>query len=165
MFYLQIFFIFDNYGSRYKIDRIMDFYFISKQAIAPAVLNGGFSTLLAVSLLMFSDVYVFVAFFRIFVLVELFGLYNALVFLPVLLTLIGPLKSQKKIQESTSRHSNNELDLLDLNQQICSRSTYRIISVYIHRTFFPLKYISFYSVILAFLTDKCNVYTNSQNYN
>ena len=134
----------------------MDFYFISKQAIAPAVLNGGFSTLLAVSLLMFSDVYVFVAFFRIFVLVELFGLYNALVFLPVLLTLIGPLKSQKKIQESTSRHSNNELDVLDLNQQICCISTYRIILLYNVHTqnfFFPLKYISFYSVILAFLTD------------
>ena len=69
---------------------------------------------MAVSLLMFSDVYVFVAFFRIFVLVELFGLYNALVFLPVLLTLIGPLRPQKKIQENNS-NSNNELDVLDLN--------------------------------------------------
>ena len=70
---------------------------------------------MAVSLLMFSDVYVFVAFFRIFVLVELFGLYNALVFLPVLLTLIGPLRSQKKIQQENNSNSNNELDVLDLN--------------------------------------------------
>ena len=54
------------------------------------MLNGGFSTLLAVILLMLSDVYVFVAFFKIFVLVVFFGLYNGLVLLPVLLTLIGP---------------------------------------------------------------------------
>ena len=145
----------------------MDFYFIPKQAIAPAVLNGGFSTLLAVSLLMFSDVYVFVAFFRIFVLVELFGLYNALVFLPVLLTLIGPLKSQKKIQESTSRHSNNELDVLDLNQQICCISTYRIILLYNVRTqnFFPFEiYLILFSYSCIF-DGQCNVATNSQNYN
>lgn len=62
----------------------------SLQAISCAVLNGGFSTLLAVILLTFSDVYVFVAFFKIFVLVVAFGLYNGLVVLPVLLSLIGP---------------------------------------------------------------------------
>ena len=56
-------------------------------AIAPAVLNGGFSTFLAVALLAFSDVYVFVSFFKVFFLVVFFGLYNGLVFLPVILTL------------------------------------------------------------------------------
>ena len=54
------------------------------------MLNGGFSTLLAVILLTLSDVYVFVAFFKIFVLVVIFGLYNGLVVLPVVLSLIGP---------------------------------------------------------------------------
>ena len=35
------------------------------EAIAPAILHGGFSTLLAVGLLAFSEVYVFVAFFKV----------------------------------------------------------------------------------------------------
>ena len=92
------------------------------QAIAPAVLNGGFSTLLAVVLLVLSDVYVFVTFFRIFVLVVFFGLYNGLVFLPVILTLIGPLKSDKHSQNSEQQEalkdeSNDELIDLQNNQQ------------------------------------------------
>ena len=37
----------------------------SLEAIAPAILHGGFSTLLAVILLSFSEVYVFVAFFKV----------------------------------------------------------------------------------------------------
>merc|ERR1719479_634534 len=46
----------------------------SLTAIAPAILHGGLSTLLAVVLLAFSEVYVFVSFFKIFVLVVIFGL-------------------------------------------------------------------------------------------
>ena len=62
----------------------------SLEAIAPAVLNGGLSTLLAVVLLAFSEMYVFTAFFKIFVLVVSCGLYNGLVVLPVLLANMGP---------------------------------------------------------------------------
>ena len=89
------------------------------QAIAPAVFNGGFSTLLAVVLLMFSDVYVFVTFFKIFVLVVFFGLYNGLVFLPVLLTIFGPSNitgngSQESNQEASEKtEANNELVALN----------------------------------------------------
>jgi len=91
----------------------------SYKAIAPAVLNGGFSTLLAVVLLMFSDVYVFVTFFKIFVLVVFFGLYNGLVFLPVLLTIFGPSNitgngSQESNQEASEKtEANNELVALN----------------------------------------------------
>jgi hypothetical protein len=85
----------------------LDFIF---QAIAPAVLNGGFSTLLAVILLVFSDVYVFVTFFKIFVLVVFFGLYNGLVLLPVLLALCGPLHSIRlSDQEPANNHEMLEL--------------------------------------------------------
>ena len=62
----------------------------SLQAVAPAVLYGGLSTLLAVILLSFSDIYIFTAFFKIFLLVVLFGLFNGLVMLPVLLSNLGP---------------------------------------------------------------------------
>jgi len=56
----------------------------------PAVLNGGTSTFLAFVALAFSSSYIFKTFFKIFFLVVVFGLYHGLVYLPVLLSLIGP---------------------------------------------------------------------------
>ena len=58
--------------------------------MGPAVFNGGFSTFLAFSILMVSKSFVFKVFFKIFFLVVLFGLFHGLVFLPVVLSLIGP---------------------------------------------------------------------------
>ena len=55
-----------------------------------AVFNGGFSTFLAFSILVVSKSFVFKVFFKIFFLVVLFGLFHGLVFLPVVLSLIGP---------------------------------------------------------------------------
>lgn len=58
--------------------------------IGAAVLFGAGSTLLALSLLSFSRAYVFRAFFKIFLLVIVFGLWHGLLFLPVVLSTIGP---------------------------------------------------------------------------
>ena len=55
-----------------------------------AVLNGGFSTMLAFILLAGSDSHVFSVFFKIFLLVVIFGLFHGLILLPVVLSLIGP---------------------------------------------------------------------------
>ena len=84
----------------------------SIEAVAPAVLHGGLSTLLAVVLLAFSDVYVFIAFFKIFVLVVSFGLYNGLVLLPVLLSLFGPEDqvSETLCKEEGDVRANEEVD-------------------------------------------------------
>lgn len=71
-------------------------------AIAPAILHGGLSTILAVALLAFSEVYVFVSFFKIFVLVVVFGLYNGLVLLPILLANFGP---NYKTSKNVSLHN------------------------------------------------------------
>ena len=60
------------------------------QEIGPAVLNGGISTFIALSMLGFSESYVFLSFFKVFSLVIGFGLFHGLVFLPVLLSLVGP---------------------------------------------------------------------------
>ncbi|CAH2243068.1 jg2174 [Pararge aegeria aegeria] len=59
-------------------------------SIGSAVLLGGGSTLLSLSLLSMSKAYTFQSFFKIFLLVILFGLFNGLMFLPVVLSLIGP---------------------------------------------------------------------------
>lgn len=58
--------------------------------IGAAVAYGAGSTLLSVSMLAFSTSYVFIAFFRIFFLVILFGLWHGLIMLPVILSIIGP---------------------------------------------------------------------------
>ncbi|KAL4236282.1 Patched domain-containing protein 3 [Mactra antiquata] len=59
-------------------------------SIGPAVFSGGFSTFLAFLLLVNSISYGFTLFFRIFTSVVIFGLFHGLVFLPVILSLIGP---------------------------------------------------------------------------
>jgi len=59
-------------------------------SIGPAVFHGGFSTFLAFVFLADSDSHVFLTFFKIFVLVVIYGLYHGLIFFPVLLSIIGP---------------------------------------------------------------------------
>jgi len=61
--------------------------------IGPAVLNGGITTFLALVLLGASTSHIFVTFFKVFVLTVLFGLFHGLVFLPVLLSLVGPVEN------------------------------------------------------------------------
>ena len=58
--------------------------------IGPAVLNGGLSTLLAFILLSASESYVCLSFFKIFFLICIFGLFNGLIALPVILSVCGP---------------------------------------------------------------------------
>ncbi len=58
--------------------------------IGPAVLNGGISTFLAFVMLVNSRSVVFLLFFKIFFLVVIFGLYHGLIFLPVILSYVGP---------------------------------------------------------------------------
>lgn len=68
--------------------------------IGAAVLFGAGSTLLALSLLSFSRAYVFRAFFKIFLLVIIFGLWHGLLLLPVVLSTIGP-RSLKYVRPET----------------------------------------------------------------
>lgn len=63
---------------------------IAVRHIGAAVAYGAGSTMIAVSLLGFSSSYVFMSFFRIFFLVIVFGLWHGLLFLPVVLSIIGP---------------------------------------------------------------------------
>ena len=63
---------------------------ITLEEMGPPVFNGGFSTFLAFSLLAFSTSQTFTIFFKVFFLIVTFGLYNGLVVLPVILSLVGP---------------------------------------------------------------------------
>lgn len=63
---------------------------IALRDIGPAVWNGGFSTFLAVVLLVFSKSYVSMTFFKVFFCVVFYGLFHGLCYLPVILSCIGP---------------------------------------------------------------------------
>ena len=67
--------------------------------IGPAVFNGGFSTFLAFILLASSKSHVFISFFKIFFLVVSFGLLHGLFFLPVILSLVGPVNRLRDVGE------------------------------------------------------------------
>lgn len=77
-------------------------------SIGSAVLLGGGSTFLSLSLLSMSKAYTFQSFFKIFLLVILFGLFSGLLFLPVCLSLIGPSAYKSKENQITA-------DMVELN--------------------------------------------------
>lgn len=58
--------------------------------IGPAVFNGGLSTFLAFVLLGSSEAYLFSTFFKLFSCVVIFGQFHGLLFLPVILSIMGP---------------------------------------------------------------------------
>lgn len=60
------------------------------EEIGPAVVHGGFSTFLAFVCLGASQSYVFSTFFKLFFLVVVFGMFHGLVYLPIILSLLGP---------------------------------------------------------------------------
>ncbi|XP_076245732.1 patched domain-containing protein 3 isoform X2 [Calliopsis andreniformis] len=69
--------------------------------IGPAVFNGGLSTFLAFVLLGSSEAYIFTTFFKLFTSVVIFGLYHGLLFLPVMLSLLGPEERITTIKKET----------------------------------------------------------------
>ncbi|XP_066915990.1 patched domain-containing protein 3-like isoform X1 [Clytia hemisphaerica] len=60
------------------------------EEIGPAVVHGGFSTFLAFVCLGASQSYVFSTFFKLFFLVVVFGMFHGVVYLPIVLSLVGP---------------------------------------------------------------------------
>ena len=62
---------------------------ISLSNISPAVLNGGFTTFLALVVMADSNTHAFQIFFKVFFLTVLFGLFHGVIFLPALLSWIG----------------------------------------------------------------------------
>ena len=57
--------------------------------ICPAVLNGGFTTFLALVVMADSNTHAFQTFFKVFFLTVVFGLFHGVIFLPTLLSWIG----------------------------------------------------------------------------
>lgn len=90
-----------------------------------AVFHGGASTCLAFILLAPSDNYIYVSYFKILTSVSFFGLYHALVFLPVLLSLCGP-DPHPDIKESIFTSSKANRKDNSSNSNGSTNSTYAI---------------------------------------
>jgi len=96
-----------------KDDRIV---FIMEN-IAPAVVNGGFSTMLALSLLVTSRSHVFTSFFKIFLMICLFGLFHGLIMLPVVLGLFGPVDiSEEERENRQDRQENSYINQSEISK-------------------------------------------------
>ena len=80
--------------------------------IAPAVMNGGFSSILALSLLATSQSHIFTSFFKIFLMICLFGLFHGIVMLPVALAILGPvdITQQEEKQGATTTDPHHRSD-------------------------------------------------------
>ncbi|XP_045159868.2 patched domain-containing protein 3-like isoform X1 [Mercenaria mercenaria] len=83
-------------------------------SMGPAVFSGGFSTFLAFLLLVNSISYGFTLFFRIFTSVVIFGLFHGLVFLPVILSLIGPEPYNTNFLSETDKLEAKYLEAADI---------------------------------------------------
>lgn len=97
---------------------------IAVRYIGAAVAYGAGSTLLALSMMAFSESYVFHAFLKIFVLVILFGLWHGLFLLPVILSTIGPrsLRSHKSPESLEKMEDTDDTVINPLNKELNTES-------------------------------------------
>merc|ERR1711874_98442 len=88
--------------------------------VAPAVMNGGFSTMLALSLLVTSQSHIFISFFKIFFMICIFGLFHGLILLPVVLCLLGPIenKDEKEARKTAVALANAKESLHQQQQRV-----------------------------------------------
>lgn len=92
--------------------------------IGGAVWQGGGSTMLAVSLLAFSDAYTYQTFFKVFTIVIIFALFFGTFFLPVILSICSPKPYETEIQNEDTELTNLEKsevsELIKANDKIKS---------------------------------------------
>ena len=55
-----------------------------------SVFHGGFSTFIAICIIGMSESYIFTIFYKLWLGILVFGLANGFIFIPVMLSLIGP---------------------------------------------------------------------------
>lgn len=91
--------------------------------IGPAVLNGGLSTFLAFVLLANSRSYGFLLFFRVFMTVVLFGLFHGLVYLPVILSWVGPAPYTSLVKSCKENTATGIIDLAELSNMLDIKDT------------------------------------------
>lgn len=75
--------------------------------IGTAVIYGGFSTFLALSILAFAKTYSYRAFFQVNALIIFFGLFHGVVLLPIILSIMAPNDKPQAVHEEEMEEMNN----------------------------------------------------------
>lgn len=75
--------------------------------IGTAVIYGGFSTFLALSILAFAKTYSYRAFFQVNALIIFFGLFHGVVLLPIILSIMAPNDKPQAVHEEEMEEINN----------------------------------------------------------
>lgn len=78
-----------------------------------SVFHGAFSTFLAIVVLSPSKSYIFTSFFRMWFGIIIFGVANGFILLPVLLSLCGPLNTQKKAKKGSEKM---DIEMNEMNE-------------------------------------------------
>ena len=89
--------------------------------ICPAVLNGGFTTFLALVVMANSNTHAFQIFFKVFFLTVVFGLFHGVIFLPALLSWIGSDNIKEKepeviFVETVRANKHNSIHLSEISE-------------------------------------------------
>lgn len=79
------------------------------------IFNSAFSTMFGIILLAFCKSYIFKSFFKTLTILMALGMFNSLLFLPVILSVIGPQWPMHK-NDKNSREIENKTELLNLNE-------------------------------------------------
>lgn len=64
-----------------------------------SVFHGAFSTFLAVGMMGFAKLYTFIVFFKTWLFIIGFGVFNGMILLPILLSIIGPVDNDNPADE------------------------------------------------------------------
>ena len=83
-----------------------------------SVFHGGFSTFLAISVLSPSRTYLFMVFYRLWFGIILFGMSNGFLFLPVVLSMVGPTNTAELDDDEHSEIEETEHATPDQKEKI-----------------------------------------------
>ena len=100
-----------------------------------SVFHGGFSTFLAISVLSPSRTYLFMVFYRLWFGIILFGMSNGFLFLPVVLSMVGPTNtaeldddehSEKEDEEPVKPDQIEEISVVSKESELLGESDHTI---------------------------------------
>jgi predicted RND superfamily exporter protein len=96
----------------------------SCKRVGKPIFNSAISTIIGISLLGFSKSYIFMSFFKTLFILMCLGLLNSLLFLPVLLSIIGPHWPRHKAHKNKiiENHLNNNTEGIKINNECAPKA-------------------------------------------
>lgn len=86
--------------------------------LGPPLVHGGMSTFLAISILVFARSYVFRIFFKMFFLIIALGMFHGMVFVPQILSLVGPVGYYRTEEERVAEEEAIEASIVSSKKSV-----------------------------------------------